>query len=598
MSKKNLPGHSERSQSALSRLLSIILEDRALVVKAAFFQILQAATFIPFTAAVGLFIDHVIQPHKPWPWIVGYALANLLWWPVHAFCTVRAYAKTQMIVRITLAKLRLMAVDSLQRLSINFFTRQGAGALSNKLTVDISRIETFLLTATNNLLVSCAVATGMVIYLFWLNYRLAWVSLVLMPLQLLIVRLMHRRLKALNARVQRMGEDFSERMVEFVAGMRLTKSFGNEELMANRLAATIENLRAAGYDASVGIRWMLMWLQMATQYMPVLIWSAGAFLYLHHQVTLGSLVVFAAQIGFIQTGLNTAIDTYGQWLPARPGAEALFEILDSNEIEEFTQAHKHISFTGEVIFDNVTFYYPGNQQTALRNIALEIPAGQRVGLVGETGAGKSTFLDLAIGFYRPSSGRIKWDGCELSEIGSMQLRRATAIMSQDAFLWNDTVRENIRFGRAEASDNEVEEAARRAHAHDFIMRLDNEYATRCGERGSRLSGGQRQRIALARIFLRNPRFIVLDEPTSALDVETEAHLQEDLNELCQGRTTFIVAHRLSTLRYVNRVLFFSRGRIIEDGPPAELLQNKNGNFYKFHELQSLTARPGSSQTLS
>ncbi len=236
---------------------------------------------------------------------------------------------------------------------------------------------------------------------------------------------------------------------------------------------------------------------------------------------------------------------------------------------------------------SVTFRYPGTTEPALRDINVYIPAGQRVGLVGETGAGKSTFVDLVLGFYQPSEGSITWDSRELKEIGSLQLRRATAIMSQEAFLWNDSIRENIRFGRSNASEAEIIEAAQKAQAHEFILRQERGYDTRCGERGGRLSGGQRQRIALARIFLRNPAFVVLDEPTSALDVETEVRLQNELEVLCAGRTTLIVAHRLSTLRFADRILVFSNGRIVEDGPVDELIRREGGIFRRMHSLQTI-----------
>ncbi|MET0263744.1 MAG: ATP-binding cassette domain-containing protein [Rariglobus sp.] len=243
----------------------------------------------------------------------------------------------------------------------------------------------------------------------------------------------------------------------------------------------------------------------------------------------------------------------------------------------------------------VWFRHPGVEECAwsLRELNLTIPRGQRIGLVGETGAGKSTFLDLLMGFYPPTRGEILYDDRRLEEIGLLNLRRSVAIMGQDAFLWNTTVRENIRFGRPTASNAEVEAAARKAQAHDFIERLDQGYNTVCGERGGRLSGGQRQRLALARVFLRDPAIVILDEPTSALDVETEARLQTDLDALCRGRTTFIVAHRLSTLRGVDRVLVFHQGQIVEDGPVTELLARPESHYARLHALQfSATSEAG------
>jgi ABC-type multidrug transport system fused ATPase/permease subunit len=190
-----------------------------------------------------------------------------------------------------------------------------------------------------------------------------------------------------------------------------------------------------------------------------------------------------------------------------------------------------------------------------------------------------------MGFYLPECGEVLYDGQSLSNIGLRALRSRIAIMSQDAFIWNDSVMENIRHGRPSATDEEVIAAARKAQAHGFIMRLDHGYDTGCGERGSKLSGGQRQRIALARVFLRDPAIIILDEPTSALDLETEARLQDDLEELSRGRTTFIVAHRLSTLRGVDRILVFHQGRIVEDGSPLGLLRVRDGAFTRLSQLQ-------------
>jgi ATP-binding cassette, subfamily B, bacterial len=575
-------------RSTLRWLIGLLLSDRRLALTGAGHQVMQALTYVPFTAAVGWFVDHVVLAQRGWQWVVGYAVANLLWWPIHAWFTVHAYACTQRMVRTTIARMRRMSVDKLQSMAMSFFTRQGAGALSNKLTVDIARVESFLGNVTNNLLVGVSVGVGTLIYLFFLNWRLAVLSLVLVPLQVLLIRLMHARLKRLNKRVQSAGEDFSARMVEFVAGIRLTKSFGNEVMMANRIAQTIEHLRAAGLEASIATRWLLMWLQMASQYMPVVIWSVGAWMYWQGQVTLGQLVAFVGLLAFVQGGIQSVLGAYEQWLPARPGMEALLEILDSSELEDVTAPRRGANLTGAVRLERVTFTYPGAEHPTLIDLSLDIPAGQRIGLVGETGAGKSTLLDLVLGFYRPQQGMITWDGLTLDEIGCLQLRRAAAIMGQDAFLWNDTVRENIRFGRASATDAEVVAAARRAQADDFIRQLDRGYDTVCGERGGKLSGGQRQRISLARVFLRDPAIVVLDEPTSALDAETEARLQLDLDAMCAGRTTFIVAHRIATLRTVDRILVFKAGRIVEDGAPADLLARPGGFYRHLFDLQNLS----------
>jgi ATP-binding cassette subfamily B protein len=588
------PAPEPGAESApLRRLGQLIRFESGLLRRAIFLQTMQSLTYIPFYAGVGILIDRILRNEalaheERVKWVVVYALANLLLWPVHAFFTVRAFARSQEIVRAVTARLRRMLVDKLQSMSLGFFTRRGAGALANQVTVDLNKVETFLNLIVGSFIVSFTIGLGALAYLFWLNPLLAGITTLAVPVQVLIIRRMRGRVARLSQRVQQSGENFSERVVEFIGGMRATKSLGNEDVAAAQLGDSIERMRAAGLEASVTMRWVMMVMQFAGEYLGVVVWCVGGVLFLQGRLELGALVAFSALLGFVRQGFNAYFGAYDAWTQARPGFTAVLSILDSQEIEGFRNAPRGVRLRGELELRSLSFRYPGAGEGAawaLEDLRLRIPRGQRVGLVGETGAGKSTFLDLLMGFYPPTRGEILYDGRRLEEIGLLNLRRSVAIMGQDAFLWNTSVRENIRFGRPTASDAEVEEAARRAQAHEFILRLDQGYQTSCGERGGRLSGGQRQRIALARVFLRDPALVVLDEPTSALDVETEARLQADLDALCRGRTTFIVAHRLSTLRGVDRVLVFHQGRVVEDGKVEELRAIPGGHYARLHALQ-------------
>ncbi len=584
-------GESRPAASALARLWALARAHRRLLARGMALQAAQSISFLPFTFGLQYLIDVLIPrcrgEHILWPF-AAYAAANLLWWPLHGWFTVQAYAASQSLVRSMVARLRRLVVDQLQRLSLGFFTSRGAGALSNQVTVDMGKVENLLTTVAAGFMVNLSLALSAALYLMWLNPLLCLVALAVIPPQLLVLRLMRRRMDLLSMRSQRSGEGFSQKMVEFIAGMRLTKSFGNEEEMTLRLHHSIEDLRSAGLEASLTMRWVAMGMQMTAQFMPVLVWCVGGALYVLGSggTTLGQLVAFTSSLGFLIAGVNAFTASYEAYMQAKPGLGALFGILDSEELEGYAHPTREVAISGRIAFSGVSFRYPaGSAQPALSGIELEIAAGQRIGLVGETGAGKSTFLDLVVGFYAPSAGTISYDGHPLAVVGLRQLRRAIAIMGQDAFCWNASVRENIRFGRPDASDAEVVQAAVQAQADGFITRLEQGYDTSCGERGARLSGGERQRIALARVFLRDPRVVVLDEPTSALDLETEARLQLDLERLCRGRTTFIVAHRLSTLRGVDRVLVFSHGRIIEDGAPAALAARPDGHFARLLSLQ-------------
>ena len=581
--------------ASLKRLWSLLKVERRTLSWGVFFQFWQCVSYIPFYAAVSVLIDRILNNaaltvEQKLQWIGVYALGNLLLWPLHGWFTVQAFAQTQRLVRSTVARLRRMVVDQLQRMSMSYFTRKGAGALSNQMTVDLNKVENFLNVCVNQITVNVMIGVATWVYLLLKNPWLAGLALLAAPLQVGLFQLMRNRVQRTSENLQQSGETFSARIVEFIAGMRLTKSFGNELIAANQLSRDIEELKERGYEASIILRWMAMAVQFIWEYTGALIWCAGGVMYLYGHISLGDLVAFTGLMGFVRQGMIALFNAYEAWSQARPGLEAILELLDSDELECYQTVQSQAEIRGQISLHNVSFRYPRSEsKVVLQDIQLEIPAGQRIGLVGQTGAGKSTFLELVMGFYLPSGGELRYDGRPLAEIGLRQLRRHIAIMSQDAFIWNTTVLENIRYGRPGASDAEVMDAARKAQAHDFILALAEGYQTVCGERGSKLSGGQRQRIALARVFLRNPRIIVLDEPTSALDVETEARLLADLATLCRDRTTFIVAHRLSTLRDVDRILLFHQGRIVEDGSREELLARPDSHFRRLHSMQHFEA---------
>jgi ABC-type multidrug transport system fused ATPase/permease subunit len=572
-----------KRRGAFYRLWMLLRVEPKLIVIGALLQGLQAITHIPFAAGLGYFIDHIL-PARRLDLIGYYALANLLLLPIHGAFALAAYACAQRLVRATVARLRRLVVDQMQRLSLSFFAAKGAGALSNQMTLDMNRVEAFLEHASNAFIVNVAVGSATLVYLFVQNALLACIALAVVPVQLMLVYAPRRKARRLQEHVQQRGEGFSERIVELIAGMRVIKSFGNERHVRDRIVSQIEELRVAGLRATLVLRAQLLRVDLVSLLVPVMVACFGGYLYLHGRVSIGEIVAFVALLAYVQCGFSAFTNTYEEWTKARPHLEAVLSVLDSQELEAYRWPRRQVKVRGEVTFDRVTFAYPGQERPALSDVTLRIPAGQRVGLVGESGAGKSTLLDLLLGFYQPTEGEIRYDGSTLAEIGLRQLRRSTAIMGQEAFLWDASIRENIRFGRPHASDAQVEAAARRAQAAGFIEQLEGGYDARCGERGGRLSGGQRQRIALARLFLRNPAIVVLDEPTSALDLHTEARLENDLLSLCAGRTTLIVAHRLSTLRSVDRILVFQAGRIIEDGSPEQLLVRGDTAFARLHAL--------------
>lgn len=287
----------------LRRLGHLIRFESFLLGKAIWLQAMQAITYIPFYAAVSLLIDGILQNESlPMPrrmmWIGVYALGNLLLWPVHAWFTVRAYARSQEIVRSVTARLRRMLVDKLQSMSLNFFTRRGAGALSNQVTVDLGRVEAFLNQVVGSFIVACTVGIGALSYLFYLNPLLASITTFVVPMQIFIIRAMRQKVSRLNERVQQSGEKFSERVVEFIGGMRATKSMGNEQIAAAQMAESIDRMRAAGLEASVTMRWMLMFTQFAGEYLGVVIWCVGGIFLLQERIELGGTGGLHLPVGF------------------------------------------------------------------------------------------------------------------------------------------------------------------------------------------------------------------------------------------------------------------------------------------------------------
>ncbi len=572
--------------SARRRLVALTLKQRRELGWSALYQSLQSLTFIPFTAGVTWFIDGVLHPpatrsrHTSLLLIVAFALANLALWALHGWFTVRAFGASQRVARTTTAELRRLVVDQLQRLSIGWFTRNGAAGAANKLTVDMGRIEAFLSQITRSLVPGVMLGVATFVYLLVLNVRLALLTALMLPMQALVIRAMSRRLDLLHAKVRDTGESFAERVTELVGSMRHVRGLGNDDYERDRMHVSIERVRAAGLEAGLAMTWASLGLQMAHEYMPILVWCVGGWMTLEGTVTIGQLVGFVGLLAFVQGGISAVAGAWTEWISARAGAESLFALLDSDEVEA-TSGLVDITLTGHIALEDVGFRYAGAERAILEHITLSLRPGTRVGVIGESGAGKSTLLDLVCGFHAPTSGRITYDG---RAIDRRALRRRMALMSQEAFLWNASLRENIRLGRPEATDEEVADAAVRAGADGFIRELERGYDTMAGDRGGQLSGGQRQRVALARLFLRDPVLVVLDEPTSALDVETEAALLPALDALCRGRTSFVVSHRLALVRSLDEVIVLSAGRIVERGAPSVLLANPGSRLARLYAL--------------
>jgi ATP-binding cassette subfamily B protein len=458
----------------------------------------------------------------------------------------------------------------LLRLSFRFYDRHQTGQLMSRATVDLQNVRFFLGYGLIFLAQHILTVIGVTAVLFLIDWELALVALAITPVLVAVAwRYSHISHPVLKDVQQRIG-DMTTVAEESIVGVNVVKAFAREadreELFARRTEAIFDqSLRAARQSA----RYLplLGFLPLLAQAAVLLV---GGHRYVDGSITLGQFVSFNVLLLMLVFPLRMLGMWIGQIQRATAAGERIFEVLDEPEdIREAPDARELPPGGGRIVFEGVTFGYDP-EQPVLRDIDLEIEPGRVVALIGRTGAGKTTLTALVPRFYDPQAGRVLVDGADVRELKLTALRRAIGIVSQDPFLFSATVRENIAFGAAGASDDEVEAAARAAQAHEFISDLPDGYDTVIGERGITLSGGQRQRIAIARALLVDPRILVLDDATASVDATTEARIRLALREVMRGRTTFIVAHRLSTISLADEIVVLEGGRIAARGTAEEL----------------------------
>lgn len=480
--------------------------------------------------------------------------------------------------------LRTALYRHLQHLSLDFFAERRVGEVVSRLASDVTQMRTMLTTNITMLLSQMVNLVGAVVIVVSLNARLTLFILGLAPVLVLVAILSGRRIQRASTRVQ---DDLAAATVvaeEGLQGVRIVKSFGRERYETDRydaaMAATLRaSLRVALYNALFTSLMMFLGFGAIT----ALIWYGGREV-IAGQLTLGMISGFLIYGITIAGSLGGMSGLYAQLRAAVGGVRRVFDLLDAQPtVQDAPGAMAIDSCEGSISLEDVTFCYePG--APVLRGVSLEIRAGEILALVGPSGAGKSTILNLIPRFYDPAGGRVALDGRDLRAITQVSLRDQLAIVPQDTMLFGGSIRENIRYGRLDASGDELIAAAKAANAHDFIMALPGQYETVVGERGTRLSGGQRQRIAIARALLKDPRILLLDEATSALDSESEGLVQEALHRLMQGRTTVIIAHRLSTVQVAHRIAVMDGGQIIELGNHADLVA-RGGMYARLYAMQ-------------
>ncbi|MDR7866224.1 MAG: ABC transporter ATP-binding protein [Sporomusaceae bacterium] len=472
----------------------------------------------------------------------------------------------------------------LQRLSLSYFETRRTGAIMSYITNDVAALQSALVESVIEMLTESVVLVGSMAAMFFIHWKLSLLTFITLPLVFQAINVFGKKLRRAGAVMQERAADITSVLQETVLAVRVIKSFVREDYEIERFGReNYHNFRAQMKSAQLMATLTPLIEFLAAIGVTVIIWYGG------HEViggnlTTGALMAFLIYVVNLSNPIKRLSRVYGNIQKALAAAERVFEVLDTEpDIQDKPDAADLPSINGEVAFHNVSFEYkPG--EPALVDISLTARPGQVVAIVGPSGAGKTTIANLIPRFYDPSAGYIAIDGIDIKAVTLASLRRQIGIVPQETMLFNGTVYENILYGDLDAPREAVIAAAKAANADNFIMEMPQGYETQIGERGAKLSGGQRQRIAIARAILKNPRVLILDEATSALDTESESLVQEALDKLMVGRTSFVIAHRLSTVQRADVILVMERGRIIEQGSHATLI-NTGGLYSKLYQVQ-------------
>lgn len=459
----------------------------------------------------------------------------------------------------------------LQRLSLGYFDKRQTGAIMSSVTNDVSALQAALVDSMVEMVTEAMILIGSLGAMFFLHWKLSLLTLITMPLVLQAINTFGKKLRQAGRVLQERAADITAILQETISGIRVIKSFAREDYETDRFKQ--ENYY--NFRAQMKTSQLLATLTPVIEFLSaigvtVIIWYGGMEV-IDGNLTSGALIAFLIYVVNLANPVKRLSKVYGNIQKSLAAAERVFDILDTEpDIKDMPGAVALPAIEGHVALKHLSFAYsPG--QYALRDVSLEVKPGQTIAIVGPSGAGKTTIANLLPRFYEATEGSILVDGKDIRTVTMQSLRQQIGIVPQETMLFNGTVYDNILYGRLDATHEDVIAAAKAANAHNFIDRMPDQYQTQIGERGAKLSGGQRQRISIARAILKDPRILILDEATSALDTESEKLVQQALDKLMVGRTSFVIAHRLSTVQRADMIVVLDKGRLVEQGTHSELL---------------------------
>ena len=474
--------------------------------------------------------------------------------------------------------------EHMQKLSFSFYDDAKVGQLMSRITSDLFDITELLHHGPENIILSVLKIVGAFVILMNINGWLVLAAFIVLPFMFVFAFLLNKKMRGAFKRNREKIAEINAQIEDNLSGIRVVKSFANEDIEAEKFKIGNDGFLAAkknsyhymgSFQAGVGV---------FTTLIQVNVILVGGILIAYQKVDISDLITFLLYIGVFTDPIRTLVDFTEQFQNGYTGFERFREIMSIQpDIEDAKDAVVLPHVKGDITFENVSFQYQENQENVLNHINLQVPAGAYMALVGSSGAGKTTLCSLIPRFYDVTDGRILVDGQDIRKVTLKSLRDQIGMVQQDVYLFAGTIMENIRYGKPDATEAEVIEAAKNANAHEFIMSFPDGYETDIGQRGIKLSGGQKQRLFIARVFLKNPPILIFDEATSALDNESEKVVQDSLEKLAKNRTTFVIAHRLTTIQNAEKILVLTEEGIAESGTHEELLR-KGGVYEKLYHM--------------
>lgn len=483
------------------------------------------------------------------------------------------------------AKMRSDMFEHLQKLPYSYYDEHETGKIMSRMTNDLQNVSELAHHGPENFFICGVMVVGSFIYLFTVNWILSLIILCCVPILVTISLITRKKMRDAFTENRKNVATINASLESSITGIRVTKAFTNKDKELEKFEKWNIDYVASRSKAYKAMGMFHSSTSFVMDLFNVVCIVGGAILAFNENfpLSLPDYMAFVVSISLFISPLTTLINFVEQFQDGTTGFKRFLEIMDEKVEEEKENAIDDITLQGNIKFENVSFSYQ-TTENVLNNVSFNINKGETIALVGESGGGKTTICHLIPNFYKVTDGTISIDGININDLSFKALRKSIGIVQQDVFLFNGSIKENILYGNLSASDEEVIEAAKKANIYDYIMKLPDGFDTQIGERGVKLSGGQKQRLSIARVFLKNPPILILDEATSALDNTTEILIQGALNELAKGRTTIVVAHRLSTIKNATRIMVVNEGKILESGTHEELLAN-NGVYSTLYNLQ-------------